>query len=259
MVRQGSPRAPPWWRMPLYKGFEDPSPVRAEDGVLESIQRLPRQITATRIPCSAARNSLFRSLGNAARKSSYKQENQARWPARRTPNPREFPVFSPRSGNWAAETGSRWTSRSANQSAAAETSHAHSGTAREISAIPRGLGEAPSRIPSGDDRAGGSTAPKPRVFSAGDCRGSIRGWGRGHGPERQESFMCRTGRHGAEIQPAAGLGPRRRTETESSPRTGLRLPLRLVRSPATHLGQHLSRGQQEVSRRGGLTRRPMSR
>jgi hypothetical protein len=37
-----------------------------------------------------------------------------------SPDPREFRVFSRRSGNWGAETGSRWTARSANQSASAE-------------------------------------------------------------------------------------------------------------------------------------------
>jgi hypothetical protein len=40
--------------------------------------------------------------------------------SRGSPDPLEFPVFSRRSGNWGAETGSRWTARSANQSARPE-------------------------------------------------------------------------------------------------------------------------------------------
>ena len=73
-------------------------------------------------PCSAARNSLFSAVGNAMCKPPYREENQARWPARRSPNPREFPVFSRGSGNWRGETSSLWTALSANQSARAETS-----------------------------------------------------------------------------------------------------------------------------------------
>ena len=73
-------------------------------------------------PCSAARNSLFSAIGNAACKHPWRRANQARWRGRWSPDPRDFPVFSRRSGNSAAETGSRWTARSANQSASAETS-----------------------------------------------------------------------------------------------------------------------------------------
>ena len=75
------------------------------------------------------------------RKSSYKQENQARWPGRRSPNPRESPVFSRRSGNWGGETGSRWTARSANQSATPESSRAEHEPARRTARFRGNLAE----------------------------------------------------------------------------------------------------------------------
>ena len=58
-------------------------------------------------------------------------DHPARWPGRGGPNPGEFPVFSRGSGNWGGETGSRWTGRSANQSARPENPRAEREPARQ--------------------------------------------------------------------------------------------------------------------------------
>jgi hypothetical protein len=66
---------------------------------------------------------------------------------------------------------------SANQSANAETRRLEREPARYFPRFRGVFGRAPSRIPSGDDPAADPIAPKPRVFSAADCRGSIRDTG----------------------------------------------------------------------------------
>ena len=61
------------------------------------------------------------------RKSPYKRENQARWPARRPLDPREFPYLPVDQGIRAGETGSLWTVRPANQSASPKNPRAERG------------------------------------------------------------------------------------------------------------------------------------